>query len=349
METDRLSRRGFIGVAGIAAGGAVLAACAPTEETPTNYPPTGVPKPTATLRPTKNPEPSPIATEISYQLEDGTQIQRVKEGQLIDLFPESEVFMSERGDVVVVNEETGLKVAGQRVETDYGSYTLLFEGSFYQDLYLAYAGETTTLGGYPNIAESPIKQEIGRICSTLLELRSRDIGFDTDFTTHQPKEKNAVAVFMSMGSTGIIASSVEKGLVDINELEKVSELEVAFPPKELGPDGLLLTSFRLTAIPTSLSEDMLTSRLSRRYIVDLFSNLVKEAAAANGMDTSFVLGGYRGIKQSAFSGLFANEEIEGAYDAINRTEWTPEERDLKAGFSVPNIVTVDFSKFTNIP
>src|SRR3989344_1362063 len=124
MSREALTRRDFFTVAGLSAGGAVLAACgsAPTEEVPTTYPPTDFPKPTATLRPTKSPEPSPTATEISYQLEDGMQIQRVKEGQLVDLFPGSEVFMSERGDAVVINRQTGLKLAGQRVETKYGSF-----------------------------------------------------------------------------------------------------------------------------------------------------------------------------------------------------------------------------------
>ena len=351
METDRLSRRGFIEAAGLAVGGVVLAACAPTEETPTAYPQTDFPKPTATLRLTETPKPSPTATEVvPYQLEDGTQMERVEQGKLVDLFPGSEVFMSERGDAVIINRETGLKLAGQVVENKYGSYTLLFGESYYQYLYGHWRnGEATSLGGYPNVAESPLKEEIGRILSTLLELRNKEVGF-SDLSTHQPKEKHLTAIFMNMGGASIIESSLEEGLLNIDELKKISNIELAFPPQELGQDSLLTVRFFLASgTLTSFPDEGLPVDLSR-HIPRTFENLIRQAAIANGINQDFLFKGYvDGIKVSVFSGLFANDEIDGAFGAFNRLDWEPAERVRRAKWGVPSIVEVDFSKFTNTP
>src|SRR3989344_5822376 len=113
-ENISLGRRGFIRAAGIAAGGVILAARRNThlEKVNTIYPP----------------------TEIPYQLEDGTQMERVEQGQLVETFPGSEVYMSERGDVVVVNRKNKVRLAGQRIETKYGSITFLMSDSRYQQV-----------------------------------------------------------------------------------------------------------------------------------------------------------------------------------------------------------------------
>lgn len=240
MKDERLSRRGFIGAAGIAAGAAVLAACggAPTEEVPTSFPPTEVPKPTVTLRPTESPKPSPTATEIPYQLEDGTQMERVEQGQLVDLFPGSEVYMSERGDAVIINEETGLRLAGQVVENKYGSFTFLFGDTLYQYAYTGNVRETADInaGGYPNFADSNLKDEIGRIISTLIQLKNKEINVGSvDLATYEPKPKDYVAIYTNPGTIIMLQQSMPEGLIKEEDYKR-HEGTLGFPILK-GPNG----------------------------------------------------------------------------------------------------------------
>ncbi len=85
--------------------------------------------------------------EKTEVVQNGLTYERRESGQLVDLFPGSEVFMTDRGDVVVINEETGLRLAGQVVETEYGTLILLISDRRYQHFYKDNFGETTALGG----------------------------------------------------------------------------------------------------------------------------------------------------------------------------------------------------------
>ena len=115
MSDERLSRRGFMEAAGIAVGGVVLAACAPTEETPTAYPPTDFPKPTATLRPT---ETAPIPTETPAPIESGETIFGVFFPESLKNESEKISFNSSEGARLIASKYSGLDIAEVEIASE---------------------------------------------------------------------------------------------------------------------------------------------------------------------------------------------------------------------------------------
>jgi len=95
------------------------------------------PSPTLTLTPapptlTATPSSTPTETPIPRPEVDGLPFERVTEGRLVVTFPESEVYMTARGDVVIIHREENLdlELAGREFQTKYGDLIVLFTPAF---------------------------------------------------------------------------------------------------------------------------------------------------------------------------------------------------------------------------
>lgn len=303
------------------------------------------------------PTPTAEVVEPSYQLEDGTQLERVEEGQLVDLFPGSEVFMSERGDIVIINEETGLELAGQKVETKYGSFTLLISRSHFQFLYKEHFGETTELGGYPNFSDSHLREEISRIISTLIQLKENEISVGSvNLATYEPKPKDFVAIFANPGATYQLADSLPEGMVDPENVQNIVSLQVGFPTLKT-EDGQHVF-IRMVGAPGYHADELdpnmtLEKSLGASQFILAIGQLVSEASASQGTgDMAKLFGPYDLISKSVYSGLFSNEEIKTTFGGLPAAAGHEEpyvyedvlkyfEYDLGAN----GIIKVDFEKF----
>lgn len=62
---------------------------------------------------------------------NGMYFERQEEGRLVDAFPGARVYLSPRGDVVVIGAEHEADLAGQVIETKYGTYTHLVTPRYY--------------------------------------------------------------------------------------------------------------------------------------------------------------------------------------------------------------------------
>jgi hypothetical protein len=89
------------------------------------------------------PTPTQIIQETAVPFENSQEYERLNQGVLLELFPGSEIYASERGDILLVNQERGVRLAGQRVETRYGSYTFLISDRLYQFLIRSMISETS--------------------------------------------------------------------------------------------------------------------------------------------------------------------------------------------------------------
>ncbi len=273
---------------------------------------------------------------------NGLTYERRESGRLVDLFPGSEVFMADRGDAVVINEETGLRLVGQVVETEYGTLTLLISDRRYQHFYKDNFGETTALGGYPNMIENPYKGEFGRIISTLIQLKEKEIGFGVNLATHEPPPKNLVDINMSPGNAQRLADSMPEGFLDTQKIKAYSQIELGFPLFEAANGDFFLVRFTSNygRLLTSYPRDSLHMALAVR-IGEIWSSLLAEAGKP-----SDVL-----IRESRYAPLFSHPEINAATSAFSRDEpkITSQEELLdrieRAKFGVPEIIEVDFEKF----
>ena len=341
-------------IAGVSLVTTMAAACAKPPETP--YIPTQAPRitdviPTEMPLPTETSEPTP--TEAArFQLEDGTQLERAEQGQLVELFPGSEVFMSERGDVVIINEETGLQLAGQEVETAYGRITLLIGDTLYQSLVESSFGRETSLGGYPNIVDSPHRDEMMRIMATLIAIKNGEIGLGGNFESYQPEPKNFVMIYMTPGNAIRLANSMEEGLIDPDNVRAISNYEVGYPTLEIIDNTFLFIRFfgAVGQLPEDYPEDAkqlsLYEGLSYTLTNPLY-RLVLEAAVAQGYDhiefaNNYTNKGFEGLMQSPFGSLFANPGIK---------TWMSQEREHisvtleKLKHVIPSVIEVDFADF----
>ncbi len=113
--------------------GVILTGCTsdveiPTEEIfPTQSQPTEV-IPT----PTPSELTTPLEIETSLTIESVLRFLRIQSGELVDLFPGSEVYRTERGDVAIIDRANNLRLAGQVIETRYGTLTLLLADTHYR-------------------------------------------------------------------------------------------------------------------------------------------------------------------------------------------------------------------------
>ena len=304
--------------------------------------------------PTEEASPTPTEIPPSYKTEDGVQLEKQEEGEFVDLFPGSDVFMSERGDIVIINEETNLQLAGQKVETPYGSYTILVGDTQYQYYYKHYFNETTKLGGYMNIAESPLKDELGRIYSTLVQLEEKEIIIGSvNLATYQSQPKDLVMIYMNAGTTSRLADSLPEGLMDPSEVETIYANMFGFPLIKTPNEQFLLARFTY-GYSFERSSDYAQSCLEWDMSLQrrVFSELVVEAAVAQGVGDRKSIASWAKILNSPFQPLFSNPQIIEGMDALKpyspgQPVYTPESfaRGVAIGrLGSPGLVTVDFDK-----
>lgn len=131
--------------------------------------------PTPSSEPTKTPEPTQTPKLFILGSEG---FEKLESGELVELFPGSEVYLAERGDVVIINRESGLQFAGQIVETKYGTFTLLLSDSHYQEQVKRLLSEenlavSASLSNYPAdwVEERQFRQGVEEIISTLSRLQ----------------------------------------------------------------------------------------------------------------------------------------------------------------------------------
>ena len=304
--------------------------------------------------PTEEASPTPTETPPSYETEDGVQLEKQEEGEFVDLFPGSDVFMSERGDIVIINEETDLQLAGQVVETKYGKYTLLLADSYYQALTKYHLNETTILGGYPNLVDSPLKDEIGRIIFTLLQLKEKEIVLGSvNLRDYEPAPKNFIAIYMNPGNTSRLANSMPEGFIDPSEIKTiVANGEFGYPTIETQNNNSVLIRFMLATGSLSLSsypEESLQFNLisHMRYI---FRSLLIEAAVAQGTHDQKFRKGYPSVKESPFAALFSHPEINEAHEALLWTGEVRSQEELveamrKSNLGSQGAIEIDFDNF----
>ena len=300
-------------------------------------------------------------TAPTYQLEDGTQTERVTEGQLVELFPGSEVFMSERGDVVIINEETGIRLAGQTMRTEHGTYTLLLQDSNYRTAAnLNYRETSENMGGYPSITNHPYKEELVRIMSTLIELKEREVNLGSiNLASHKPQSKDFIAIYLNPGYAIPLAETFPDNFVDPNAARQIYSGELGYPILVTENGEYLLIRFTARNHPNYPNPDFFPEGREEESIFDTFAYyfhetyfaLLKEAATSQGTAERFFLEGWKSVKESHFSRLFSDPNIDfitetafspqrGPYDA--ETMLTEIER---ARFGISNIIEVDFNKF----
>lgn len=304
--------------------------------------------------PTKETPSTPTEIPPSYKTEDGVQLEKQEEGEFVDLFPGSDVFMSERGDIVINNEETDLQLAGQIVETKYGKYTLLFAASYYQALTKYHLNETTVLGGYPNLVDSPLKDEIGRIISTSIQLKEKEIILgNVNLRTYEPAPKNFIAIYMNPGNTSRLANSMPEGFIDPGEIKTiVANGEFGYPTIETQNNNFVLIRFILATGALNLSsfpEESLQSSLVL-YIQCFFRVLLKEAAVAQGTQDQIFREGYHSVKESPFAALFSHPEIDEGLEALMSIGRVRSHEELveamrKANLGSQKTIEIDFENF----
>jgi hypothetical protein len=316
--------------------------------------------------PTKETPPTPTVEAPSYNTEDGVQLEKQEQGEFVDLFPGSDVFMSERGDIVIINEENSLQLAGQKVETPYGSYTFLTGDTHYQYFYKRLYNETTKLGGYMNIAENPLKDELGRIFSTLIQLKEREITIGgVDLATYQPQPKDLVVIYMNVGWTSRLADSLPEGLMDPSEVEAIYTSSFGFPFIKTPNEQFLLARFSYgyiwevfecyEMVQTCLETDI-------SYQRRLISELLIEAAVAQGVgDRRSLFVWVPRVYKSPFQPLFSDSRIIEGMEALRKyfdstcaskvPPYFGNDPELlskaitKDDLGSPGLITVDFEKF----
>lgn len=74
-----------------------------------------------------------ILVEERIVTENNMVYSEQESGKLNEVFPEANVYRTQRGDLVVIDSRNSIRLAGQTVDTKYGSYTLLVSGSHYQN------------------------------------------------------------------------------------------------------------------------------------------------------------------------------------------------------------------------
>ena len=255
--------------------------------------------------------------------------------------------MSERGDVMIINEETGIRLAGQEVETPYGKLTLLVGDSFYQNMVQANFGRETDNGGYPDIVNNPYKDEIVRILSTLLALKEREVSLGRDFSSYQPTPKDLIIIYMKPGNTIWLADSMKEDLLDPNELRTISNYEVGYPTFEWETDKFMFIRFYGLdyQLPSDWEDKELEFYRGLNYMItNPFFQLIVEAAVSNGYDhidfsNRYTNKGYEGIKQSPFSSLFTHPGIDAGMS--NKQPLLLE--NVRMG--IPSVIEIDFENF----
>lgn len=353
--------------------------------------------------PTKEVPSTPTAEviESTYQLEDGVQLERMEKGQLVELFPGSEVFMSERGDVVIINKETGIQLAGQRIETKYGSYTFLMADSAYQYIIRSILDEKEinldeevilsrypadwvannkfkqevlkvvedlrkiqgfkegkeSLGGYPNLAESPYKEELTRVISTLLALKEKEISLGSvNLANYQPKPKDFVMVTMKPGNAQRLASILPEGLIDPNDPASMviyTGADVGYPVIK-AQNGVYFNAFFTSTVgkPLKDSYEAMFYHVFTPYFTKFpWRFLVRDAGRVHGINVRF---SYSLFWEGPFAPLFSNLDIYGHLTAFNpeRSPYKPPytvdqnwEQQNWVRFGTSEVVEIDFEKF----
>ena len=357
-----LSRRDALKTLGLFTGGALLASCAPQkpELVIRQYTPTLTSTPSPESTSTKEPSvtPEPTSTEAPrYQLGDGTQTERVMEGQLVDLFPGSEVFMSERGDIIIVNEETGVRLAGQEMRTEHGIFTLLLQDSNYRTAAnLNYRETSENMGGYPSITDHPYKEELVRIMSTLIELKSREIMLgNVNLASHIPTDKNLIAIIMNPGNAIPLSRTLPENFIDPNHARQIYSGVLGYPILVTENGEYLLIRFTARLYPNYPNPDFFPEEsifdTFAHYLRETYFSLLREAASSQGTADRFFLEGYKSVRESPFSRLFSDPDIDfymeppfsrarGPFDAE-----TLHVELRRARFGISNIIEVDFENF----
>ena len=190
--------------------------------------------------------------------------------------------------------------------------------------------------------ENPYKGEFGRIISTLIQLKEKEIGFGVNLATHEPPPKNLVDINMSPGNAQRLADSMPEGFLDTQKIKAYSQIELGFPLFEAANGDFFLVRFTSNygRLLTSYPRDSLHMALAVR-IGEIWSSLLAEAGKP-----SDVL-----IRESRYAPLFSHPEINAATSAFSRDEpkITSQEELLdrieRAKFGVPEIIEVDFEKF----
>jgi hypothetical protein len=347
------------------------------------------------------PTPTAEAIESTYQLEDGVQLERMEQGQLVELFPGSEVFMSERGDVVIINKETGIQLAGQRIETKYGSYTFLMADSAYQYIIRSILDEKEinldeeailsrypadwvannefkqevlkvvedlqkirgfreggeSLGGYPNLTESPYNEELTRIISTLLALKEREISLGSvNLANYQPKPKDFVMVTMKIGNAQRLASILPEGLIDPSDPASMviyTGADVGYPVIKT-QDNVYLNAYFTSTVgkPLKDSYETVFYHVFTPYFTKFpWRFLVRDAGRVHGINVRF---SYSLFWEGPFAPLFSNLDIYGHLTAFSpeRSPYKPPytvdqnwEQQNWVRFGTSEVVEIDFEKF----
>ena len=217
-----------------------------------------------------------------YQLEDGTSMERAEGHQLNEVFPGSEVYLSERGDVVIINNQQDVQLAGQRIETRYGSYTVLMSDELYTRIITAILedvdldessilesypadwvsnptyrqeildalddlkrlrGYIQNFSGYPNLSGSPYQEELVRIMSTLIALREGSINLGgVDLASYQPAPRDFLVVEMTPGNGYKMAQMLPEGSINPEIQTIYTQGDTGFPLTRLR-NGVYVSGF----------------------------------------------------------------------------------------------------------
>jgi hypothetical protein len=322
---------------------------------------TAVPRPTLTptFVDTSTPTTEPTPAEKT-RVVDGNLVFELKgSGQLTELFPTSRIYQTERGDTVIIDNESDIRLAGQVIETQYGSFSLLMQDTRYQEYkrnqYHTNPGE---VAGYANLADHPLIEEISRIASTLVELHDREVGFGSGLANHQPQPKNFYFITLHPGTSYPLSRMLPPGLFRPVDVRELYYLHSGLPLLNAGDNNYFLIRFLPAGVPSFKTTpgydiEKLNASMGRVIRYGLV-NLIGDVHQYRGMRYfESPVPSYEQITSSPFGPLLLNPQIDYYFsqsdEALGVEPPYSHEEVLTilehGGFGATETVEIDLTKF----
>ena len=359
-----LSRRDALKTLGLFTGGALLASCAPQEPELVipQYTPalTSTPSPEST--PTKEPSvtPEPTSTETPrYQLEDGTQMERLEGNKLNEIFPTSEIYTSEREDIVVIDRKMKVDLAGQRIKTKNGDLVFLFSKAYYQRIWESVLESNTGLGGYADFRDLTPKDEIGRILLTLAGIKYGETSLGGHLRTYNPRKKNFIYIQGNLGESTWFARMLPDRLFDPEKTYREPDGSLSPVLRIDGNNYIQMAATTPAVYKLSSGEnpdEWLTEFLGGQFVRNTMYRMVRSMVSTIGYDTveffNRYSSGFNGILvKSPFSPLFSHPEIYKALGGELNAYEPPyplekmAEYQVASKFGIKSLIEIDLTRF----
>lgn len=243
-----------------------------------------------------------------------------------------------------------MHLAGQVIETQHGTFTVIIHDILYRRTFENHFDSSTPYGGYPNLIDSPVSDEIGRIISTLIDLRERRIASGVDLAQYEPLSNSLVYIEILVGRSIPLSEMMPGGMFD-PELTRGRGLWTQYRSFEM-PDG---TMVQIASMPGHQLDGRFEQEESIHYamaqvVERIFYALMREAALGMGIYSidfanRYLISGFDAISKSPFGGLFSNEAIESGMTAFGggRPQIMSKARQ-DAKFGVPSVFEIDFDR-----